>query len=130
MNTIGERLEFILNSKGLTQYAFCMKTGYNKTSLSRTIAENRVPNEKNLTLIIEYFDDTREWLINGIDPIYQSNINQTSETMDQVYVSELMETNRTLRKQVDYLVKRVEQLEKELENKNLGEQGAPHVRRN
>ncbi|AWG26033.1 LexA family transcriptional regulator [Flavobacterium kingsejongi] len=65
METIQERLQYLLDSKGLTPYQLSVKTGISNSTLSRTLKKGSKPNSKTLELLCKYFEITEEWLLTG-----------------------------------------------------------------
>lgn len=65
MNSIGERLEYLIDKKGITAYELSSSTGISQSTLSRIIHKGSKPNLKNSETLAKYFQITKEWLING-----------------------------------------------------------------
>ncbi len=74
MNTISERVSYLLENKGLTPYAFCKETGFSEGTLSRILKKNQRPNESNIKVLLEFFRVSRAWLISGIGSEVATNI--------------------------------------------------------
>ena len=65
MNTLSDRLEYLMKEKGVTPYALSKKTGVSQAVFSRIKNKNSKPNESNLKAICDYFNVTEEWLLTG-----------------------------------------------------------------
>lgn len=65
MNSIGKRLEYLIEKKGITAYELSSSTGISQSTLSRIIHKGSKPNLKNSEALAKYFQITKEWLING-----------------------------------------------------------------
>jgi transcriptional regulator with XRE-family HTH domain len=65
MQSTGERLEYLIEKKGITAYELSSNTGISQSTLSRIIHKGSKPNLKNSETLAKYFQITKEWLING-----------------------------------------------------------------
>lgn len=65
MDSIGKRLEYLIEKKGITAYELSSSTGISQSTLSRMIHKSSKPNLKNSETLAKYFHITKEWLING-----------------------------------------------------------------
>jgi transcriptional regulator with XRE-family HTH domain len=65
MNSIGKRLEYLIEKKGITAYELSSSTGISQSTLSRIIHKGSKPNLKNSDILAKYFQIKKEWLING-----------------------------------------------------------------
>ncbi len=65
MENIGARIVYLLKSKGITAYELSDATGISQATLSRLINKNTKPNIENSKILSEYFNVSREWIING-----------------------------------------------------------------
>lgn len=77
MNTLAERIRYLLNSKNVTPYEVEHKTVVTQATISRVI--NGVTKKLNITnteILAEYFGVTPEWLKNGenSNTLNQSNM--------------------------------------------------------
>lgn len=76
MKSIGERLEYLIEKKGITAYELSSSTGISQSTLSRIINKGSKPNLKNSEALAKYFQITKDWLING--SIEKEDFNQSS----------------------------------------------------
>lgn len=76
MNTIGERLLYLIERKRITAYELSSSTGISQSTLSRMIHKSSKPNLKNSEILAKYFQITKDWLING--GIEKEDLSQTS----------------------------------------------------
>lgn len=76
MNSIGERLEYLIEKKGITAYELSSSTGISQSTLSRIIHKGSKPNLKNSEVLAKYFQITKDWLING--SIEKEDLNQNA----------------------------------------------------
>lgn len=74
MNSIGKRLEHLIDKKGITAYELSSSTGISQSTLSRIIHKGSKPNLKNSESLAKYFQITKDWLING--SIEKEDLNQ------------------------------------------------------
>jgi transcriptional regulator with XRE-family HTH domain len=65
MDSIGKRLEYLIEKKGITAYELSSSTGISQSTLSRIINKGSKPNLKNSEALAKYFHITKDWLING-----------------------------------------------------------------
>jgi len=65
MDSIGKRLEYLIDKKGITAYELSSSTGISQSTLSRIINKGSKPNLKNSEALAKYFHITKDWLING-----------------------------------------------------------------
>lgn len=129
MNTLGERLEYLLESKALTPYAFEKITGYSAATMSRNIKKNQIPNEKNIELLCNYFNINRAWLLNGTPPM--TGDSQVEEPNQPVLTNQNPGEMNELWKQLEFLreeikeknaeIKQLRQENNILKSGNLGE---------
>lgn len=78
MNTISERLKYLLKEKGYTPYAFCKETGFSESTMSRILNNNQKPNESNLKVIVDYFKINRLWFLFGAGEMLLETQNRIS----------------------------------------------------
>lgn len=76
MKSIGKRLEYLIEKKGITAYELSSSTGISQSTLSRIIHKGSKPNLKNSEVLAKYFQITKDWLING--SIENEDLNQPS----------------------------------------------------
>lgn len=66
--TLGKRLEYALNSKGIKQCDFADKIGITEVTLSRYINGTRMPRADNIVLICRSLGISSDWLL-GISSV-------------------------------------------------------------
>ena len=71
---IGERLQKLLDKKGITAYMLSDYTGVSQSTISRILNKNSKPNASTLKLLANYFKVPALWILNG-DPIKSSGYN-------------------------------------------------------
>jgi len=63
---MGERVQQLIESKGLTAYELSIRTGISQASISRIINnETKKLGHRNIELLAEYFNTSAEWLRTG-----------------------------------------------------------------
>jgi phage repressor protein C with HTH and peptisase S24 domain len=80
MKSLSERIQFLLNSKGYTAYAFCKETGFSESTMSRLLKGGQKPNESNIKALTQFFGVSRAWLLKGEGPMI---FYRDSETVGQ-----------------------------------------------
>ena len=76
MNTIQERFQFLLESKGLTPYQLSKKTGISDATLGRILNKGSKPNSKTMESLCKYFDITEEWFLTGKESTVTPKLNE------------------------------------------------------
>ncbi|MBT0551606.1 helix-turn-helix domain-containing protein [Riemerella anatipestifer] len=67
MQTLIDRLNFLLHQHGLTRYALSKKTGISEATLSRIILHNVKPNTITVRKIADFFNVSEQWLLTGVE---------------------------------------------------------------
>lgn len=124
MNTIGKRIQYLLDKDAMTSYQFCRQTGFSEASLSRILHssnKNRRIKESNIQLIIEFFKVSRKWLVKGEGDIYSSyekpeftSINNQS-TVQEMSTIDYQKKIDTLNRRIELLFQQLEKLSHENE---------------
>lgn len=84
-----ERIKKILNESKLTQVKFADKIGISRTGLQKLISGENNPSEQTIRAICNQFKVNREWLEEGIEPMYQPNApTSDDELIDEVLAGE------------------------------------------
>lgn len=65
MNTISERLQYLLDLKNITVYTLCQDTGLNNTTVGRIINQGTKPQRSTAETICEYFKVNIDWFFTG-----------------------------------------------------------------
>lgn len=95
MNSIGERVKYLIESKGLTAYEVSHESGISEATLSRIVNKNTKPNIKNCKILADYFQVEKEWLLTGVKPV-QKPVNYEVKENDFDLVLEPREDPYTL----------------------------------
>lgn len=75
MNSLPERLNHLLELKGITPYALAQKTGISEATLSRLLRSvSAKPNMKTMTKLAKYFRTTEDWLLTGSGEMLKEGI--------------------------------------------------------
>lgn len=115
MNTIGKRIQYLLDKDAMTSYQFCRQTGFSEASLSRILHssnKNRRIKESNIQLIIEFFKVSRKWLVRGEGEIYSSYETPEFPSINNLTAQEM---NINYQKKIETLNRRIELLFQQLE---------------
>ncbi len=72
MNTIGERLSFLIHRKGVKAYRVASETGISQATISRIINKNQKPNIATTKVLCAYFGVTEDWLLTGRGNTYKN----------------------------------------------------------
>lgn len=83
---MNERIKKVLAESKLTQVRFADKIGISRTGLQKLISGENNPSEQTIRAICSQFKVNREWLEEGIDPMYQD----TSPTSDDELIDEVL----------------------------------------
>ena len=67
INTLSQRLKYLLVKNGLTNYHFSKKVNISQSTISRILNKNSKPSTRNLQVICNYFNVSEEWLLTGND---------------------------------------------------------------
>lgn len=99
MDTIGSRVKYLIENKGITAYEVSHATGISESTISRITHKSSKPNIKNCKLLADYFGVSKEWiLVGGEDKLKESrvpeshkNTYETSEPEEDPYTLSLIE---------------------------------------
>lgn len=65
MNTIGSRVKYLIENRGITAYEVSHATGISESTISRITHKSSKPNIKNCKLLADYFGVSKEWILVG-----------------------------------------------------------------
>lgn len=71
LETLGDRLRFALDDRGILQKFFAEKIGVSENYISLIARNKNYPGEKTINLICEELQLNKEWLVNGTGEMYQ-----------------------------------------------------------
>lgn len=108
--TIRERILYFSENQNFTKRAFCKKIGVNHTYLSGNNLKSSVDVEILSNIIYNFPYLNINWIITGNGEIMRNNDNSQE--------NELLRENRELRKEIDFLRKKIENMEKSKKLKN------------
>lgn len=99
MDTIGSRIKYLIDNKGITAYEVSHATGISESTISRITHKSSKPNIKNCKLLADYFGVSKEWILVGGDdklkefrvPESHKNSYETSEPEEDPYTLSLIE---------------------------------------
>ena len=83
---MNERIKKILAESKLTQIRFANKIGISRTGLQKLLSGENNPSEQTIRAICLQFKVNREWLEDGIEPVYQP----TARTSDDELIDEVL----------------------------------------
>jgi len=69
LDTLGYRLQKLIDSKGITPYEVSKETGVPESTLSRILTKGSKPNKKNRDKLADYFQVSPEYLLTGYESI-------------------------------------------------------------
>jgi transcriptional regulator with XRE-family HTH domain len=65
LKSLGDRLSYIMDSKGLSAYKVSQDTGISQSNLSRLKKEKQKPNSTTLEILANYLQIRKDWLLKG-----------------------------------------------------------------
>ena len=87
MNTLGERIQSLMNNKGLKAPKLADLTGVNLQTLYGYIGDKKKdPSVHNIYAIAKHFNVTIEWLLNGDKPIDEKQIDSLEEDTKELMI--------------------------------------------
>ena len=111
MNLIKERILQFIKYKGLSNKKFCEELDIRESNFSSIGLKSAIGSDNLFKILYKYSELSPDWLILGNGDMIRNN-NCHSEEM------ELLRENRELRKEIDFLRMKVENLEKSKKLKN------------
>jgi len=81
VNSVGNRLKYVMESSGSTAYKLNKSTGISQSTISRILKDEGVPNRSTLLTICDHYNISLDWLTDGIgvkDAV--NHVNEASHT--------------------------------------------------
>ena len=120
MNTLGERIKFLINKRNITPYEIEKKSGVSQATLSRLLTGNTKKTKiENLEKLANYFHVSIEWLQCGEENSIP-NVNLSNPDFNEIHASKVKLTEA---ERVDKLIlqneRMIEIIAKQMESINM-----------
>lgn len=107
MNSIGERLGYILNKEGISNYKLATDLHIGKSTITNYLNNKTKPDSSKLDAICSYLKIKKQWLLTGEGEIYNETnaLVEKKETECDETIKELIEAIKRRDKHVESLIR-------------------------
>ena len=87
MNTLGDRISYLVSETGLTKTAFAERIGLSQQFVSNICNGNKIPSDRTIADICRVFRVSEQWLRTGEGPMY---VEQSRAEKIAAFLSDVM----------------------------------------
>lgn len=86
--TVGDRIQSLRKSKGMSQEELADKVGVSRQAVSKWESEQATPDLEKVVIMSELFEVTTDYLLKGIEPVKTDDHKTMADVVDQRILTE------------------------------------------